>query len=228
MPYGMVKLGPDLHTGSDSYSGYQPNGKVMGFSMTHETGTGGAPKYGVVAQMPALNAVDINWAGEGYEERSAPDETQVGYYKTTLNSGIVTELGATDKAGMFKYTFPEDQGRPTVIVDVSHVLPSFRGNGWGQSYKGGKIVSTADQGKLQYRGWAEYDNVSLFLNVLFLSIRCLLKGTETWLTDFNQGMEHCTDLEDLLLRLFRLCGRTLSCCGRIFSWKPQCIQRRDL
>ncbi|KAJ2895366.1 alpha-mannosidase family protein [Zalerion maritima] len=157
VPFGMVKLGPDLYTGSDSYSGYQPSGYVMGFSMTHETGTGGAPKYGVVAQMPQLDASEINWTGEGYEKRSDADHTEVGYYRTTLESGIVAELTATEKAGMFKYTFPEDGGTPSVIVDVSHVLPSFRGNGWGQSYHGGKIVSTAGDGSLQYQGYGDYD-----------------------------------------------------------------------
>ncbi len=30
---GMVKLGPDLYTGSDSYSGYQPSGEFLGFSL---------------------------------------------------------------------------------------------------------------------------------------------------------------------------------------------------
>lgn len=30
---GMVKLGPDLYTGSDSYSGYQEDGVFLGFSM---------------------------------------------------------------------------------------------------------------------------------------------------------------------------------------------------
>ncbi|KAG7152495.1 putative secreted glycosidase like protein [Verticillium longisporum] len=46
-PFGMVKLGPDLENGQDSYSGFQPDGEFTGFSMLHEHGTGGAPKYGV-------------------------------------------------------------------------------------------------------------------------------------------------------------------------------------
>lgn len=154
----MAKLGPDIYTGSDSYSGYKKQGRVMGFSMTHETGTGGAPKYGVVAQMPALNPTKIKWDGKGYEERAAADFTEVGYYRTILKSGIVTELGATERAGIFNYTFPTGQGRPSVIVDVSHILLSYRGNGWSQSYKGGKIVSTAHNGQLQYQGWGDYDN----------------------------------------------------------------------
>jgi len=42
----MVKLGPDVQSGkTDAYSGYLPNGNIWGFSMMHESGTGGAPKY---------------------------------------------------------------------------------------------------------------------------------------------------------------------------------------
>lgn len=44
-PFAMVKLGPDVQSGNtDAYSGYLPNGNIWGFSMTHESGTGGAPK----------------------------------------------------------------------------------------------------------------------------------------------------------------------------------------
>lgn len=47
-PHAMVKLGPDVEDcNTDAYSGYLPDGKVWGFSMMHESGTGGAPKYGV-------------------------------------------------------------------------------------------------------------------------------------------------------------------------------------
>lgn len=46
-PFAMVKLGPDVQSGTkDAYSGYLPTGKIWGFSMMHESGTGGAPKYG--------------------------------------------------------------------------------------------------------------------------------------------------------------------------------------
>lgn len=33
----MVKLGPDLYIGRDSYSAYQSDGVFTGFSMMHET-----------------------------------------------------------------------------------------------------------------------------------------------------------------------------------------------
>jgi putative alpha-1,2-mannosidase len=155
----MVKLGPDLYTGRDSYSGYQPGGVFNGFSMLHEHGTGGAPKYGVVSQMPVLGDI-VEPLQDHTDSRKAPDEAQLGYYKASLGSGVTVELGATARAGLYKYTFPAGSSG-NVIVDVSHVLPSFRGMGLGQNYLGGAIsVNELSGGKLEYRGSGSYDNVS--------------------------------------------------------------------
>ena len=49
-PFSVVKLGPDC--GPDAYSGYSPPANTAGFSMMHKSGTGEAPKYGVVSQQP--------------------------------------------------------------------------------------------------------------------------------------------------------------------------------
>lgn len=161
LPYGMVKLGPDLYTGSDSYSGYQSTGGFIGFSLLHESGTGGAPKYGVVAQMPTVGTIDNPLTNQSVG-RSEADESRLGYYKSSLSNGITVEMGATGKAGMYKYQFPDDAGGSNVIVDVSHVLPSFRGQGLGQSYLGGNIsVAAMINGGVRYQGSGSYDNVSL-------------------------------------------------------------------
>lgn len=54
-----------------------------------------------------------------------------GYYKATLGQGTTVELGATARAGIYQYTFPAASS-PNVIVDVSHVLSSYRGQGLQQ------------------------------------------------------------------------------------------------
>lgn len=49
----MVKLGPDVRNGNaDAYSGYLDEGNIFGFSLMHESGTGGAPKYVSTAFSP--------------------------------------------------------------------------------------------------------------------------------------------------------------------------------
>ncbi|KAH9431460.1 hypothetical protein MCOR02_008750 [Pyricularia oryzae] len=157
-PLGMVKLGPDLYNGGDSYSGYQPDGDFIGFSMLHESGTGGAPKYGVVSQMPMVGEIS-NPLKDMTATRASPDVTRVGYYRSSLDSGVTVELSATRKAGMYSHTFPSSGQLRNVVVDVSHVLPSFRGQGLGQNYLGGRIeVKTSESGRPSYQGYGIYDN----------------------------------------------------------------------
>ncbi|UNI21898.1 hypothetical protein JDV02_007844 [Purpureocillium takamizusanense] len=158
-PLGMVKLGPDLQTGKDAYSGYLPTGDFIGFSMLHESGTGGAPKYGVVSQMPIVGPIKNPLSNAMRAMRAAPDFTEVGYYRSSLKSGALVELAASAKAGMYKYTFPKGSDGLNVVVDVSHVLPSYRGMGLEQHYLGGNItVHKQASGHLSYTGFGTYDN----------------------------------------------------------------------
>lgn len=150
----MAKLGPDVQSGStDAYSGYLANGNIWGFSMTHESGTGGAPKMGVVSQMPVVGNVS-NPLVDLSQGRAAADEGQIGYYKSRLNNGVTVELSATDHAGLYQYTFPSGDAS-TIVVDVSHVLPSFRGLGWEQHYTKGNFSLFSDD---HYEGSGTYNN----------------------------------------------------------------------
>jgi putative alpha-1,2-mannosidase len=133
----MVKLGPDLLvTGTDSYSGYLPNGNFSGFSMMHEQGTGGAPKYGTVAQLPLVGNIS-NPLSSITVGRAVADQGSVGYYKAVTSDQVIVEMAATSRAGMYQYKFPAGSTGNNVLIDVSHVLPSFRGQGLGQGYEGG-------------------------------------------------------------------------------------------
>ncbi|KAJ4374040.1 hypothetical protein N0V83_002779 [Neocucurbitaria cava] len=153
-PFAMVKLGPDVESGTtDAYSGYLPDGRIFGFSMMHESGTGGAPKYGVVSQMPVVGDVQ-NPIANLSQLRAVPDEGGVGYYKSSLASGVTVHLAATEHAGLYSYSFPSNSSA-SIVVDVSHVLPSFRGLGWEQHYSGGSF-STFDDG--HYEGSGIYNN----------------------------------------------------------------------
>ena len=151
-PFSVVKLGPDIYTGSDAYSGYLPTGNVTGISMMHESGTGGAPKYGVVSQQPVVGnitdpLVDLS------VPRAAPDKAYVGYYELSLASGVDVQLAATNHAAMFQYQYSSNLSN--VVVDVSHVLPSFRGLGLSQGYSGGNITVLPDG---HYEGSGTYNN----------------------------------------------------------------------
>lgn len=167
-----MKLGPDLYNGADAYSGYAATGNFTGFSMLHESGTGGAPKYGVVSQMPVLGGI-ANPLADHNDTRARPDATEVGYYQSFLGSGITVELAGSERAGMYRYTFPKTNETRNVIVDVSHVLSSYRGQGLQQSYLGGNveiISGGADSKGTHYIGYGSYNNVSLWMTRDFIYV----------------------------------------------------------
>jgi putative alpha-1,2-mannosidase len=154
-PFAAVKLGPDMAVGkAEAYAGYLPDleAGVTGYSLMHESGIGGAPKYGVVSQFPVPGSVR-NPLIDLSSKRSKPDEGQVGYYKSSLATGVTVELAATNHAGFYQYTFPQGE-QSSVVVDVSHILPSFRGMKWGQNYTGGALTIAPDG---HYEGSGTYD-----------------------------------------------------------------------
>ncbi|OJJ50798.1 hypothetical protein ASPZODRAFT_11648 [Penicilliopsis zonata CBS 506.65] len=153
-PWGMVKNGPDLWVdGTDSYSGFLVNGNFSGFSLMHEQGTGGAPKYGTVSQLPLLGNVSQPLSNLTIG-RSGTDHGSVGYYNATTAQGVEVELSAAARAGIYRYTFPA-KSEAHVLVDVSHVLPSYRGMNLSQHYEGGSIRVFSDG---HYEGHGTYNN----------------------------------------------------------------------
>lgn len=154
----------------DAYSGYLPAGNITGFSMLHESGTGGAPKYGVVAQLPLVGKITNPLSPSLVGIRASPDFTEVGYYKSSLSSGTSVELAASTKSGMYHYSFPNTNDDRNVLVDVSHVLSSYRGQGLGQHFLGGSLSIAQDQGTgyNYYTGSGIYDNVSYIARHLAL------------------------------------------------------------
>lgn len=117
----------------------------------HESGTGGAPKYGVIPQMPLtsieapVNLLDNQTYAQprvcffscrtisASEEvclitvvlqQVGNDTASVGYFKTTLQNGVVVELSASRHAGIINYSFPS--GGKYILIDISHVRGAFR------------------------------------------------------------------------------------------------------
>lgn len=160
VPFGVVKLTMDTFVTNTSIAalqgGYTPNGLITGFSMMHESGTGGCSKYGVVAQMPLtsieapVNLLDNRTYWQG---RVGEDKASVGYFKTALENGVVTELSATRHAGFMQYEFPMEE-KKHVLVDVSHYLPNVVGGYCTQTYREGEI--TLSQDRKSYKGHGTY------------------------------------------------------------------------
>lgn len=94
--------------------------------------------------MPVIGPV-TNPLADLSQPRASEDEGGVGWYKSSLANGITVELAASEHAGLYSYTFPQTKNASfSIVVDVSHVLPSFRGLGWEQHYSGGTFELFSD------------------------------------------------------------------------------------
>ncbi|KAI2639052.1 glycoside hydrolase family 92 protein [Hypomontagnella submonticulosa] len=162
LPFGAVKVGIDTTRWNVSFSangGYTPDGNVTAITMLHESGTGGAPTYGLIPQMPLTTLEGVNVLDNltYMQPRVAEDVAEVGYYKTQLQNGVTAEMSASMHAGIMRYTYPRDSDGRFVLVDLSHFIPSTGTK--EQWYSNGKLERGDDgtwySGYGVYReGWA--------------------------------------------------------------------------
>jgi predicted alpha-1,2-mannosidase len=128
VPFGMVQLSPDTYNrGWDWCSGYHySDNSIMGFSHTHLSGTGAADMLDVLV-MPGTGPAKLTpgtreHPEEGYRSRFRHEDevAQPGYYSVLLRDyDIRAELSATERAGIHKYTFPENSASH-FLVDLAH------------------------------------------------------------------------------------------------------------
>lgn len=128
-PFGMVRLSPDtleadgsvfsvLHTAGYKYE----DAWVKGFSHMRLAGAG-IGDYGNILMRPAIGdygagAVSISRIPLDHAHETASP----GYYRLeSADTGIVSELTATPRTGVHRYTFPAgDEGM--VVVDFLHAI----------------------------------------------------------------------------------------------------------
>jgi predicted alpha-1,2-mannosidase len=102
VPFGMVQWSPDTPHRPDG-GGYEYNdSSITGFSLTHIAGPG-CGAMGDVPFLPTVGAVNGS-ATEAFSH--ANEKADAGYYRVKANSGITTELTATTRTGMGRFTFP--------------------------------------------------------------------------------------------------------------------------
>lgn len=159
LPFGVAKVGIDTYETNRSFStingGFTPNGLVTGVSMMHESGTGGAAKYGIISSMPLTTMEGVNVLDNTtyWQDRVGQDRASVGYFSSNLENGVNVEISGARHSGIIQYNFPSGEKR--VLVDVSHYLPSETSSkGHGQYYAGGEIE--LQKGGRIYTGWGAY------------------------------------------------------------------------
>ncbi len=115
LPFGMVKLGPDMV--GHSNSGYRSDSNIEGFSHTHVSGTGGGAKYGNISVMPVSGDFDLaDYTSDWENEKNTP-----GYFSVDLKKNKVkAALTSTHSVGFHTYTFEDSKGH--VLIDAGHFL----------------------------------------------------------------------------------------------------------
>lgn len=164
MPFGMVKPGPDC--GVLPNAGWAPMPElVSGFSQTHVSGTGGGQKYGNILIQPCL--LDKDSHAQVQTKAARVDETvELGYYATTYDNGIRTEITTNERCAHYRFHFPTTNG--ALFIDATHFLgkdsvPDLRER---QQFVGAEVevVSSCEvQGYSRVRGgWNNGDAYTVY------------------------------------------------------------------
>ena len=124
VPFGMVQWSPDTPR-SPSGGGYSyDDTAIAGFSLTHVAGAG-CGVAGDVPILPTVGAVDpkatVNFSHDNESARA-------GHYSVTMDNGVRTDLTATTRTGMGRFTFPSTRAANLVFklgssqnaVDADH------------------------------------------------------------------------------------------------------------
>ena len=156
MPFGMCKPGPDCTIKPNA--GWAPMPEVVtGFSQTHVSGTGGGQKYGNILIQPFLEN-----AGEQYR---VSEDFALGYYATTFENGIRTEITASERCAFYRIQYPS---KGSLLIDASHYLgknpiPDRREQ---QQFVGGEVEVVSDHEVRGYSrvrgGWNNGDAYTVY------------------------------------------------------------------
>ena len=188
MPFGMVKPGPDC--GVLPNAGWAPMPQaVVGFSQTHVSGTGGGQKYGNILIQPLTGHSSTQ--SSSFPQRRIAEEISLGYYSTTYENGIRTEITTSERCAHYRFHYPESA---RLFIDTSHFLgkdsiPDLRER---QQLVGAEIEVVSDHEVRGYSrvrgGWNNGDAYTVYFalttDVPFTST----SGEATALLHFNDSV----------------------------------------
>lgn len=123
-PFGMVQLSPDTRIDMmdwDGCSGYHYSDSLLyGFSHTHLSGTGVAD-YCDILFMPFTGGVRLEPEEYASPFKKDKEKAEAGYYSVFLERDrIKCEMTATERVGVHKYSYPLNQEKGGLLVDLRH------------------------------------------------------------------------------------------------------------
>jgi predicted alpha-1,2-mannosidase len=192
IPFGMVKLGPDMEDfdGRPSGFGYLSGGRILGFSHLHLSGASG--KYGNILVAPATGAL-------GLADIKSPRVDEVnhpGYYAATLTRyNVRAELTATRRVGFHRYTFPASR-QSHLIVDIAHCLDKGPGSE-SQRFLGGRVNLLSDheaEGVGRYAGgWNKGGEYRVYF---YIVLDTPASSAQTWSGETLTSAKDASVVED--------------------------------
>ncbi len=197
MPFGMCKPGPDCTVKPNA--GWAPMPEVVtGFSQTHVSGTGGGQKYGNILIQPFLGSEECGVRSEITQTRLHEDFS-LGYYATTFESGIRTEITTSERCAFYRIHYPHSSlltshSSNTLYIDATHYLgknpiPDQREQ---QQFVGGEVEVINDHELRGYSrvrgGWNNGDAYTVYF--------CLIADKA-----FKQKSKDVIEFADTLLNI---------------------------
>ncbi|KAL7797368.1 glycoside hydrolase family 92 protein [Trichoderma ceciliae] len=140
LPSGMAKAVADTNSGSNQGGFTLDGSSVTGFSVMHDSGTGGSPSLGNFPLFPYTSCPGGEVDGCSFPKNdrvkfgSFSNESVVakpGYFGITLNSGPKVEMTTSQHAALFKFTFPNasPDDKPLILQDLTDLSNSRQDNG---------------------------------------------------------------------------------------------------
>ena len=128
------------------------------------------------------NSSSIAFSWEHHESvvrwRSRPGSRICWLLRSPTAGNVIVKLDAGSRAGMYQYTFPESHTGNNVLIDMSHVLPSFRGQGLSQGYAGENFTIMRDRhyeaSGVYNNGWNRSPNLKIY-SCTFIVLRFRLQ-----------------------------------------------------
>lgn len=176
VPFGMVKLGPDMESFDSRPSGfgYMSGGRILGFSHLHLSGASG--KYGNILVAPLTGELDI----ADIKSPRTDEVNHPGYYAAKLTRyDIKAELTSTRRVGMHRYTFPTSS-ESHLTVSIDHCLDKGPGSE-SQRFLGGEAHVLSDheaEGMGRYAGgWNKGGEYRVYF---YIVLDTPAEATRTW------------------------------------------------
>jgi putative alpha-1,2-mannosidase len=179
VPFGMVKLGPDMENfdGKPSGFGYISGGRILGFSHLHLSGASG--KYGNILVAPVTGPLSLS----DIQSPRTEEVARVGYYAAQLTRYKTrVELTSTRRVGFHRYTFPASK-ESHLTLNLAHCLNKGTGSE-SQRFLGAQLHLISDheaEGVGRYTGgWNKGGEYKVYF---YMVLDTPAASTQTWVGD---------------------------------------------